>query len=56
MSADRYREYHDITAPWEEIDQWIKLHANLGEHDGDVDYLGAFAGCYDAYITPETIQ
>ena len=56
MSAEGYREYHGITAPWDKIDGWIKLHANLAEHDGDIDCLGALAGCYDAYMAKATVQ
>jgi hypothetical protein len=50
MSKDSYREYHGIKSPWTEIHQWIKDEANLSEHDGDVDYLGAMAGAYNEYM------
>ena len=50
MSKDSYRKYHGVTAPWDEIDQWIKDHADLGSHDGDVDIIGAFAGVYEPYM------
>lgn len=48
-SKDSYREHHGITAPWEDISAWIKKHGELSTHDGDIDYLSAFAGVYDKY-------
>lgn len=49
MSVDGYREYHGITIPWEQLDKWIIAHAQLDEHDGDLDYLGLFVGVYEPY-------
>ena len=48
-----YREYHKITASWEEIDRWIMDYAELEKHDGDVDYRSAFCGVYDKYMLKE---
>ena len=47
--VDSYRASHGITAPWPEVQQWIKDEADLAHHDGDVDYLSLFAGVYDNY-------
>lgn len=57
MSADSYREYHQITSPWDELKLWIKQHAELGSHDGDCDYLCAVVGGYSEFIgASETVQ
>lgn len=48
--VDRYRKHHKITVPWASLKEWIKAHAFLGNHDGDCDYLGLFAGVYNEYI------
>lgn len=50
LSKDEYREHHGITAPWDEIRQWIKDEADLTNHDGDCDYICLFAGGYDEYV------
>jgi hypothetical protein len=50
MSSDAYRGGHGITAPWDEIKQWIKDHADLASHDGDCDYITMFTGGYDEYM------
>lgn len=50
MSLDSYREYHGITAPWPELNEWIKDNGRLAEHDGDSDYLSLFTGTYDEYV------
>ena len=47
---DSYREYHGITAPWMEIQQWIKDHGDLSIHDGDVDYIMLALGGYNEYV------
>jgi hypothetical protein len=46
----RYSDYHGIKAPWEEVRAWIKNHANIGEHIGDIDYLAMFVGLYQEFI------
>lgn len=48
--VDSYRAHHRITAPWPEIQQWIKDEGDLANHDGDVDYLALFAGTYEEYV------
>ena len=48
-----YRDDHGIKPPWEELKQWIKDYADLGSHDGDVDYISAFCGVYDEFINKE---
>lgn len=45
-----YREYHGIAAPWDEVKQWMKDHADLASHDGDCDYLSLLAGSYNEYM------
>lgn len=49
-SKDRYRKYHGITAPWDEVHDWIKTDADLASHDGDVDYLALVCGSYNEYM------
>jgi hypothetical protein len=49
-SKHGYRDYHGITAPADEIKAWVIANANLGDHDGDCDYLCALAGGYDEYV------
>lgn len=48
---DGYREFHGITADADAVKAWIKEHADLGSHDGDVDFLGLVAGSYDDYLS-----
>jgi len=48
--VDGYRQHHGITAPWAEIQEWIRDEAQLASHDGDVDYLALFIGKYDGYL------
>ena len=50
VSKDSFRTYHGITAPWPDMQRWIKDNAHLERHDGDVDYLALFAGVYDEYM------
>lgn len=49
-SKDSYRDHHGITAPWNTVSRWIKDHAELGTHNGDVDYLSMFAGAYNEFM------
>ncbi len=51
VSKDAYRDYHGITAPWEDIRAWIKSEADLGTHDGDVDVLSALVGVYSEFVS-----
>ena len=54
MEVDRYRKHHGIeTPPWADLRQWIIDHADLGTHDGDFDYIGAYAGAYNDFIKPK---
>ena len=47
----RFRDYHGINASEADLDEWIKAHADLGSHDGDIDYLAAaLVGAYDPYL------
>ena len=50
MEKDAYRSYHGITAPWPALQQWIRESCDLKSHDGDIDYLGLFAGVYNEYM------
>lgn len=50
FEVDRFRKYHGITAPRDEIVAWIKDHADLGSHVGDCDYLALRAGTYNEFM------
>lgn len=50
MSNDTYRECHGIVTPWEHLETWIADHGDLVKHDGDVDYVGLFAGVYEPFM------
>lgn len=54
MTVDRYRQHHGITADPDEIKTWVYENADLGTHDGDVDYLGLMAGIYDGWLNPDS--
>jgi len=54
MEIDGYRAHHGITADWPAIQQWIKDHGDLGNHDGDCDYISLFAGVYNQYVPART--
>jgi len=45
-----YRNAHGFNYDAEAIQAWIRMHCNLGNHDGDVDYLALFCGTYQDYI------
>ena len=55
MEKDRFREYHGITIPWETVKEWIKVHGDLKNHDGDSDYLSLLCGVYNEFVK-ETVQ
>ena len=50
ITHDRYRDQHGITAPTDDLKFWIRDHADLASHDGDMDWLAALAGAYDEYL------
>jgi hypothetical protein len=50
FTHDSYRAHHGITADADAIRAWIKEFADLGTHDGDMDYLAAMCGAYDEYL------
>ncbi len=50
IEIDRYRAYHEITAPWDDVRRWIVDHAQLGEHDGDMDYIAFYCGKYNEFV------
>jgi hypothetical protein len=50
FTKDRYREYHGITAPVEDVKQWVREHGDIANHDGDADYLSLFCGTYNEYV------
>ena len=54
FSNPAYREHHGITAPVDELTDWIRKDCDLGNHDGDFDALALFAGCYDDFINRPT--
>ena len=53
MSKDSYRDYHCITAPWNDLRQWIIDHGDISNHDGDSDYLAALCGAYNEFTGQE---
>lgn len=50
IEIERYRKYHGITAPWDEVKAWMIENADLASHNGDADYLAAFCGAYNEYM------
>jgi hypothetical protein len=52
----RFREYHKIDINPVSFKQWCIEDGNLGEHDGDVDYLSLFAGVYGDYVSPRRTE
>ncbi len=50
FQKDRFRKYHGIVAPYEDLRYWIKHNADLGSHDGDYDYFGLLMGTYNEYM------
>lgn len=48
--VSRFAEHHKITVSQDEFKQFVLDEADLGHHDGDVDYLGLFVGVYQEYI------
>lgn len=47
----KFAKHHEITCGWPEVETWLKTHKQyLGAHDGDVDYIAAFAGVYDEFM------
>lgn len=50
MELTQYRKHHGITAPFDELKQWIIDHGELDSHNGDVDYISAFIGKYNEYM------
>lgn len=46
----RFAADHGITADLDDVRAWIKAEADLGSHDGDVDFLAALCGVYDEFI------
>lgn len=45
-----FRDYHGITAPWDEVKAWIKAHADLASHNGDCDFICLFVGGYNDFV------
>ncbi len=50
MSRNEFRAYHGIVPPWDDLKAWIIEHSDLGEHDGDCDYLSMLGGIYDEFM------
>lgn len=48
--------HHGITAEWELVDAWIEAKAEMGEYDGDVDFLAFLTGTYNSYTEKAEIQ
>jgi hypothetical protein len=49
-SRESFREHHKITAPWDDLRQWMRDEADLASHDGDCDYLSLLCGAYDDFV------
>lgn len=49
-SRETFAKHHGITAPWCEVDAWIKAQANMASYDGDVDMIAALTGAYTPYV------
>ncbi len=47
---EKYKDYHEIKAPWKELKQWIKDYADLAHHEGDIDCIAAYLGVYNEFI------
>lgn len=49
-------EYHHITAPFSEIDAFLKENTDyISKHDGDVDFMALFCGVYNVYVGKEEV-
>lgn len=45
-----YQKGHEIDLPTEPVlRSWVRQNADLVSHDGDYDYLAAFAGAYEGW-------
>lgn len=52
----KYRVYHGITAPVDEVKTWVREHCPLAEHDGDIDVLAAVIGTYNEYLADDAVS
>ena len=55
FEIEKYRKYHKISAPYDEIKKWIIENAELKDHDGDCDYLALMGGVYNEYVGIEKV-
>lgn len=47
----KYRKFHGITTPEDELRAWALAEGELSEHDGDIpDFIGLFVGSYADWI------
>ena len=46
----QYKEAHGITVDEGELRDWCLNEGNLSSHDGDFDFLAAFAGIYEGWV------
>lgn len=53
IKKERFREYHGITVPYDDLKSWIIESADLDSHVGDSDYLAMFCGTYNEFVKPK---
>lgn len=47
---EQHKANHGFTFTEEEVREWALAHGQLGEHDGDYDYLAMVVGEYDSWV------
>jgi hypothetical protein len=50
LTRPAFRLEHGITAPWAELQGWIREEADLGAYDGTMDLAGRGMGFFDAIL------
>jgi hypothetical protein len=51
VEVNRYRKWHAIKIKWKKFKQWLIDHGKeIGEHDGDMDFLAMMAGAYNFFL------
>jgi len=52
LEEDEFRKFHNIPLKpsWDEIKNWLKKHGELGDYDGDIDFLSLFCGVYNEFV------
>lgn len=49
----RFAGDHGITATEDDMKAWALEHGDLGDHDGDCDYLALMCGAYKGWLPTE---